>query len=627
MPQRPRAHLVEELSLRRFAEKLPNSWLPRPVLPDYGVDREIEIFDVDGKATGLKLAVQLKATDDGRRADRVSIKVDLIDYLVSLENLAIIVRYDSTTDIFRWQWAKRIRTNSKVAKGQKSFTHRFDASDVWNEDTPGIIERALQARRALRSFPPSFPMPIRLNIDASAEANSYSIERALHNIIDGSGASLVSAGEELIPVEMKVYARSGYISLNLDEISGVSFDIDTSDKDLLESAMLYAMVVLFAQNRLYWHAKCAGKAILIGRHFACNIEMAISASVAFSDDPMALAELAILNELHIAETGYYPFVLTSLIEKSARTGDMAPVERFLTAALGALDGDPLRAALIHYSSGNALRTRNAARAMSHYIRAKRLRPEYKDADYFLREVAGTLFNIGRYKWAANFYSRAAIKNPDPAVQLLLGDALLRSGNAQVAAVCFDRAMQSEQHLLAEEATVKLLLSESLVSEYGPVITTDWSRPMADVLNVESGRIFWQNHLAKVNALDPLAQFNLGVDEMQRGQFKTAVVRFIACATIQNNDVEAWVNATITAFQAGEMVLALILLRLSIRLVGLSAYDDIRKRIVAKGSFPDLIAELDKFAIQAHKVEDGSLPPPVTVRVIEGDKVHVYNLDA
>ncbi|WP_443030611.1 DUF4365 domain-containing protein [Sphingomonas sp. RT2P30] len=71
MPRRPRSHQVEDISIRRFEDMLPRAWVSRIVVPDYGVDRDVEIFTAAGESTGLKFAVQLKATDNVTYADRV----------------------------------------------------------------------------------------------------------------------------------------------------------------------------------------------------------------------------------------------------------------------------------------------------------------------------------------------------------------------------------------------------------------------------------------------------------------------------------------------------------------------------------------------------------------------------
>jgi tetratricopeptide (TPR) repeat protein len=624
MPRRPRSHQVEHLSVRRFEERLPSAWVSRLVVPDYGIDREVEIFTGDGAATGLKFAAQLKATDSALRADRVRLKVELIDYLLSQESAAIVARYDANANVLRWQWASRISGRLQLAPGQKTFTHRFVASDIWDDETPATIERALRARRALADFPSSSPMPVRLMIDASAANSTYAIERAVRGVIAGSRESLVAPGEEDSPAELNIRVREGFMSVDFGELAGMTFDIDTANPSKLTSAMLYAMAFLFARKRLRRHAHAAGRAILDGKHVAGDGDLASRASYAFADDALALAELAILNDLHIADTVYFPVIVASLIETGSRERDMAPVELFLSAALDAFRGEPSRTASIHYSTANALRPRHPSRALFHYNRARHLRPAYLKADYFLAEVGGTLFNSARYACAAKVYARAVVIKPDQRLQLYLGDALLRMGNVAAAQESFKLACQSDVPPIFEEALVKLELSRMLIADYGPSTPADWSRPMGDVSAGQDERSAWLDHLASVNAFDPLANFNLGVDEARRGNHVGALGHFIACATIQTHDSEAWTNATICAFRSEQLELAFVLIRLAISLAGLAAYDDLRARLLAQGSDPVLMAELDKIAIAVDAREDASPPARLTLRVLDGDLAHVLS---
>ena len=85
MPTRARSHILEEQSVRRFGDVLPSGWVYRGKAPDYGIDGEVEIFNADGSSTGFSFNVQLRATDDAARVDRVRLEVDELDYYRSLE--------------------------------------------------------------------------------------------------------------------------------------------------------------------------------------------------------------------------------------------------------------------------------------------------------------------------------------------------------------------------------------------------------------------------------------------------------------------------------------------------------------------------------------------------------------
>ena len=62
MPKRPRQHELEDLSRTAF-RALVQPWVFRDKNPDYGIDAEVEIFDISRKATGDLFLVQLKAIE------------------------------------------------------------------------------------------------------------------------------------------------------------------------------------------------------------------------------------------------------------------------------------------------------------------------------------------------------------------------------------------------------------------------------------------------------------------------------------------------------------------------------------------------------------------------------------
>ena len=107
------------MSISRFKDALPDGWVYRPKTPDYGIDGEVEIFDEGGCSTGLSFNVQLRATDDDTRADRVSLELDELDYYRSLELPTAVVRYGSPKNSIFWEWGANIASRLKTNEGQK----------------------------------------------------------------------------------------------------------------------------------------------------------------------------------------------------------------------------------------------------------------------------------------------------------------------------------------------------------------------------------------------------------------------------------------------------------------------------------------------------------------------------
>jgi len=84
VPKRSRSHQLETLSEDRFRNLIPELWVVRRKDYDYGIDLEVELFDENESATGLMFYVQLKATDDQTKRNRISLKEDSRSYYRSL---------------------------------------------------------------------------------------------------------------------------------------------------------------------------------------------------------------------------------------------------------------------------------------------------------------------------------------------------------------------------------------------------------------------------------------------------------------------------------------------------------------------------------------------------------------
>lgn len=106
-PKRPRQHQLETESKRHFESVLPSRWVYRPLDQDYGIDGEIEIFDDSEYATGYKILVQLKATDetDIEKGLRLRLPLSKMKYYKSLDLPVLIVKYHSPSGSLYHRWS------------------------------------------------------------------------------------------------------------------------------------------------------------------------------------------------------------------------------------------------------------------------------------------------------------------------------------------------------------------------------------------------------------------------------------------------------------------------------------------------------------------------------------------
>jgi hypothetical protein len=124
--------------------------IPQVKDKDYGVDLEIEIFSDDGSSTGLMLFAQLKATGDIAAKQSVSMKVDRLNYLSSLDTPSMLVRYCDASEEFYFMWI----TNVIVQIGEPStqtVTVKFSEEDLWTKETARTIPTTARVLRTIRS--------------------------------------------------------------------------------------------------------------------------------------------------------------------------------------------------------------------------------------------------------------------------------------------------------------------------------------------------------------------------------------------------------------------------------------------------------------------------------------------
>jgi len=182
MPQRPRPHVLEEESRKKFREAIPSQWVVRRLDPDYGIDEHIELFDETGDATGLSFLAQVKGTDsvDIKRALGVPTEIETLRYYRSLDTPVMVVSYHSPTGSLFWRWAYEFDPYY-ARKGSKQVTFTIPKDNRWGDGTPSRVRRDLETFRRLRS--PNIGWPIEFELvlegDEFFEVPAVLIESAI----------------------------------------------------------------------------------------------------------------------------------------------------------------------------------------------------------------------------------------------------------------------------------------------------------------------------------------------------------------------------------------------------------------------------------------------------------------
>lgn len=627
MPKRTRSHELEELSVARFNDLLPAKWVSRPKLPDYGIDREVEIFDPDGNSTGLSFLVQLRATDNAEIADRVVLETDELGYYAQLDLPVLVARYSSADNSFYCQWDSVIRARVRPSEDQASVTYRYVEEERWREDTPGAIRRMLEVRRALANYPPGAAVPVRLDLSRLSPASRYPVERALGQAI-GDCAGALTRPRETRLVEVDIVPEERLLAVRFDAVASVTFDLPGADADLITNSALYALAKLFSRKGLVRQAETVARAILARGSPHHSDDLALSGCQALAADAEAMVELAILNGFH-HQTAAYGAVLFEI--SRSRCGDAVKnraSDRFFAAALEVAEGADSIAS-VHYSIAQHYRgPATRLRSLHHYNRARRLRPAYLSTSYFLRDLGGLLYESRRPRCAAIAYRAAVPTNQDPILPLLLGDALLLSGELAEAEQQF--AIAAAEHppgVVVQEAELKRLVCKWLRGELGHD-RVPLRRAEADAAMNPDGSDSAEQLWAVVRALDglnPLAHFNLGIRCRDAGRPHDAVLHFLACAFVQPGDVEAWSNAAGCAFASHRGELVLGILAVAIERNGANAYDRFRADLEAAGIGAEALAELDTVALTLIGDARASDSGAFTIRLLDGDSFETLTI--
>lgn len=199
---RHRSHLLEEESFFELRKLFPKEWVIREKPKDYGIDVEIEVFNSNGKYTGLVFWIQLKATESKKRKDHRALRMSIskINQLASYEIPVALFRYNARNKEFYFEWIVRYRFLSSSLKN-KTFNIEFEDHHLWSENSMIEIISYLKKREDYNKGSYSFPIRGFVN-----EINvSHKVTRKL--------ATAISMNEPLVKIVRDRYASD--IEINL----------------------------------------------------------------------------------------------------------------------------------------------------------------------------------------------------------------------------------------------------------------------------------------------------------------------------------------------------------------------------------------------------------------------------
>ena len=627
-PNRPRQHQLETESKRHFEYTIPSRWIYRPLDQDYGIDGEVEIFDDTGDATGYKFLVQLKATDqtDIDKVLRLRLPLSKVKYYDSLNLPVLIVRYHSPSRELYCRWFHALDPHY-IKQTAKSITFSFSQDDAWTDTTPKQLHADVDAYTNLKSS--RFPKPLRIAISLE--------EHKIHNIpgyvvlsrLRKLGRQIsqmilfetseVSSNEVLISNKAVIVKIAGACTLTLHTSQGYTaeganshlhFDIMVAiglavanEGHFIEAAEIVAPFI--KDSKMVRKPEIALRlSLILSKANKIHAAFEFSEELLKEDKSSSLAESFILLHLlnpHITGTEKH-FILETL----KRIADEIEIKCELS-----------RAGMLRYNIANALRGASRWReAVREYRNAARLDSSYLNRHYFWQELAGVMFENGRYKLAARFYGTSLTLEEKQLTRLLYADALLFSGEYLQARKSFVKGLSSDGHKYAAEWHLKLI-AISWLSEFLKLDHQDRKTPClldsfqpSKLKDSEIEQICLE--MLASDALCPQSWFNLGVTHNQNSNAADAAMCFLLTALIVPHDLESWANAFGLALQINNMYLAGLILKAAYEKNDESAIQSIVER------FPDNREGI--YLMFSQLVEKQSIPDMRIIRMHEeGDK--------
>ena len=620
MPKRSSSHQLEDRSLRRFEDLLPDSWVVRPLDKDYGHDREVEIFKKDGTSTGLTFRAQLKATEKAVNAFSYSMKTEHLAYFDTFDVPTAIVRYVAETDMFYLLWHFNVGSREKW-ETQKTLTLVWSEVDHLNsENAENIIQTLDIVRRLRHAHAPSHISIVASCSEDVCSDQRYGFRKAVDHLLELE-PDFHSGHNDIDSVPFDINFDGETVLISVDCISSIRFFWNGESEDLISSALYSIGTLLFR-----FGAKAAASSIALtcleGKFTAPVDMLAVHLCTALLSTPSKAVDLALLNCLDTPSEGQMIFHMR-LLQTAKSRDHLAAVSKYFDACYKKANGDSGKGASL-YSKANFLISHGEPRAAFYALNAARhLRPAYCKTAYFLQLLGSALHLTGRFERAADIYNRCAKLSPGLHIDYCRADSLLFAGRFAESELIFEELLDGDsvsvpgEQDLPNDTWLRYELCRWLRSTYGDRIQRGVG-VLASIRNDNPDASDWEaDH--QLDPLDPLANFNIGVS-LSKSNPTVAAMAFTSAGLVNGNDPESWTNAVLCFFNAKADIGIMLAISELLRNCGASGYDLMRSELTEQG-FPDeLIEKLDAAVSSQMEMVRRGKPVATEVTIVGDDEI-------
>ena len=564
MAKRVKQHQIEDLSRSKFCLVLPKYWVIRDKEKDYGIDIEVEIFDKNDRSTGLVYWVQIKATESVNKSviRKVDLNIDSIKYYKSLEIPVLIVRYSEKEDRFYCRWIYDIDL-FYAKKGGKTIRILFCDRDIWGVDSADKTIEFLKKIRAIKTGAITLPVSIFMKVkNDSINEIPRGIFMSAYRLDLQNYSQIALYESDPKKSILHVSLKEDELVISLSSVTGCTFHRikDRGTKGFTEGIVADVLLGLAASLANIGQNEIAARIFLDSRlkirffqkrdllyRFLPSLIMTsrygevIDAvcEIIDSDDDDMLENTTTISAIVL--------IYTNDQDKNSK------LEKLLYKCLSkniTLEKNS-HIGISHYNLGNHFHNRGANRkSITHYLLARRFEPKYLNQSYYYQELGGSLFELGKYRFSANFYKIALDKGAPNSVKPLYADALMFSGYYKLSLEVFSEYLDSVTNAHTEWYLKRICL-EVLIDTTSVEEQVRRKKEAISKIDIsKAGDPTFISDLKKAVDLDNLcglAWFNLGIFYGKSGKYEDASFSFITCGLVQRWDIEAWINATICCF--------------------------------------------------------------------------------
>lgn len=569
MPQRPRSHVLADESSVAFQQAIGDNLLFRETTKgDYGLDGEVEIFEADGLATGIKFGVQLKSTDEPvlSKALKERIKLTTANYWRSQNSPTLVVKYHSPTKSIFAKWFHQFDPYYDHV-GDTHLTFRWGEEDQWSEDSPAKF--ASEAGQVMKAKSAAFQPPVTLRLEIESLMVQGVGRTELAVAFEAAAAELpdlltLTDDDEAM---LRLTVSDNEVVANFAGIASSHFHFEDEEPQTRSESEIVADLFMNSALSLarVGHSDLASrlalphaKNSLIAVIPPISVELAMAlAKTRRVSEAIDLAERFIDAAHDETEGGALAYLFT-LVDQPVRLEDqqVERISRLLESQYEiALEQDvKLSAALALLHGSLMVKVNDPGGAAEWFSKARVADPDLNQDPGFLARLAGTRFLSGSFAESAEIYDQAiALTYGDaPDLAARRADALMLMGKYESALAEFNDIVTDDTELSAwiyvKSRALHFVASWCEVKEQDrkPDQAVRRSKDLMDESLTDDEVDDIMEEIIDADAISFFGWFNYGVNMTRLGEDELAKHAYLVCSVIHEGDAEAWVNVAILA---------------------------------------------------------------------------------